>query len=82
MTISSNKQTYGFSKTLDDHFNETDYDRVAKIVEKFRFPEAKIEKVPRFSTKALRVSQDPDPLTGALATPIHTSSTYCQKTPT
>ena len=30
----------------------------------------------------MRVSQEPNPINGSLATPIFTSSTFCQKTPT
>ena len=54
-----------------------DHEKISEIVEKYKYPKAKIEKIPGFSTRALRVSQDPCPLTGALAAPIYTSSTYC-----
>lgn len=35
----------------------------------------------RFETKAIHVSQEPDPLTGAVIPPIHLSTTYYQESP-
>ncbi|GAB7008673.1 cystathionine gamma-synthase [Halorubrum trueperi] len=35
----------------------------------------------RFETRAIRAGQDPDPVTGALMTPIHANSTYEQDGP-
>jgi len=34
--------------------------------------------VPGFSTRAIHAGQDPDPLTGAVVTPIHLASTFAQ----
>jgi cystathionine gamma-synthase len=36
-------------------------------------------KVPGFSTRAIHAGQDPDPLTGAVVTPIHLASTFAQE---
>ena len=34
-----------------------------------------------FSTRVIHAGQQPDPSTGAVMPPIHTSSTYVQKSP-
>ena len=34
---------------------------------------------PGFSTRAIHAGQDPDPLTGAVVTPIHLASTFAQQ---
>ena len=36
-------------------------------------------KGPGFSTRAIHAGQDPDPLTGAVVTPIHLASTFAQE---
>jgi len=36
----------------------------------------------RFSTRAIHVGQEPDPVTGATVPPIHPTSTYAQASPT
>src|ERR1700683_4741320 len=35
----------------------------------------------RFSTRAIRAGQEPDPSTGAIMTPIYATSTYVQQSP-
>ena len=35
----------------------------------------------KFNTQALHAGQEPDPTTGAIMTPIYTSSTYVQESP-
>ena len=34
-----------------------------------------------FETRAIHAGQEPDPTTGAIMTPIYTSSTYVQESP-
>src|SRR6267143_4915544 len=35
----------------------------------------------RFATRAIHAGQEPDPMTGAVTTPIHVTSTYAQVAP-
>ena len=37
------------------------------------------KKHPAFSTRAIHVGQEPDPLTGAVSVPIYPTSTYVQQ---
>ena len=39
------------------------------------------KKPPRFATRAIHAGQPPDPLTGAVITPIYATSTYAQESP-
>ena len=41
----------------------------------------KKEKTTRFATRAIHAGQPPDPLTGAVITPIYATSTYAQESP-
>src|SRR5258706_10718135 len=39
------------------------------------------KKPPRFATRAIHAGQPPDPLTGAVITPIYATSTFAQESP-
>jgi cystathionine gamma-lyase len=42
---------------------------------------SKSKKTPAFATRAIHAGQEPDPLTGAIMTPIYATSTYVQSSP-